>query len=318
MADRARLTQLSKVFWVLAFFLIVAYFIYHRGDSLASYLLKIDTRTIALSAGGMILAKVLLSRAMQRAAQKAGIDLSFAQAFWIYNITQLPKYVPGSIWQFVGRATVLKRLGCSLVQIRDSLLIEHIWVIGSAAVLGLPVCVYFGPALLRQFAASAGSGLLIWGGLALLGAGLFVLLALRYLRKKQATLPSLRELRRALRPSLALVLALLACWTLFGFSFWITLGPVAEAAPSLVFAISVYCLAYVAGFCVPFAPAGLGVREAVLIVCLAEFLSLEAAFLVSALNRSLYLLVDVLMGALGAVLWFARARAAKAAQPPRS
>jgi hypothetical protein len=98
---------------------------------------------------------------------------------------------------------------------------------------------------------------------------------------------------------------MLLAWASLGTSFWITLGPFSEVPVPWIFTIGVYCLAYIAGFLVPFAPAGLGVREGVLALGMAAYLTPEMALLLAALNRGVYLLAEIIL-VIPCLAWYRR------------
>lgn len=83
-----------------------------------------------------------------------------------------------------------------------------------------------------------------------------------------------------------------------GASFWVCLRPFLSQGPSWSVVIGVYCLAWVAGFLVPFAPAGLGVREAVLALVLDPVLDPQTSLVVVAVHRVIYLVVEVVLALL--------------------
>lgn len=88
----------------------------------------------------------------------------------------------------------------------------------------------------------------------------------------------------------------LVCWLSLAASFWLTLLPftVDRLLPPF-FVVGAYCLSWVVGFLVPFAPAGLGVRELVLTLAFAPFLDSQTVVLLAGINRLLYFLLEVLL-----------------------
>ena len=65
--------------------------------------------------------------------------------------------------------------------------------------------------------------------------------------------------------------------------------------PPFAYILGSYCIAYVVGFFVPFAPAGLGVREATIVFAIAPFVGNEIAILLAGINRVLYFAVELLL-----------------------
>ena len=123
--------------WLALVVLCVASYGLTRREVIASSLALVSGTLLLLSASFIVGAKLCLANAMRGAAQRAGIALGYGDAFRIYNLTQLAKYIPGAIWQFVGRFAVLRDKGISTAAIRDSLLAEQGWIAGSALICGL-------------------------------------------------------------------------------------------------------------------------------------------------------------------------------------
>jgi uncharacterized membrane protein YbhN (UPF0104 family) len=66
--------------------------------------------------------------------------------------------------------------------------------------------------------------------------------------------------------------------------------------------LSLFALSYASGFVSIFAPAGFGVREAVLAAGLAIFISAPVALGVALIHRVLYVLADLMLGCIGMVV----------------
>jgi uncharacterized membrane protein YbhN (UPF0104 family) len=102
-------------------------------------------------------------------------------------------------------------------------------------------------------------------------------------------------------PSWRVVSILLLTWALFAASLWVTIQPFVEHLPPYAQIVGVYSLAYVIGFVVPFAPAGLGVRELVLVLGLSAWLNADIALLLAGVNRLVYFFAEIVLAAVGLV-----------------
>ena len=234
---RSHLVVLAKWAWLVLVLGWVVAFMVTKRVVIAEDVARFSPAVLLLSTTLLLLGKLALNEAMLVSAHQCRIPLGRRDGFYIYNVAQLAKYVPGSVWQFVSRIAMLRARQFPAVAIRDSMIAENGWVIGSAVVLG------------------------------------GVLVAL-----------------------------LLGAWLALGASFWVCLLPFLSQGPTWSVAIGVYCLAWVAGFLVPFAPAGLGVREAVLALVLDPVLDPQTSLVVVAVHRVIYLLVEVV---LALVAWLA-------------
>ena len=164
----------------------------------------------------------------------------------VYGISQLAKYLPGNVFQFAGRQS----LGMADGIASGKLLKSTAWEIGllvcagsSFAVLGMP---FFWHALSPQM------GLFLWAGT--------VVLACFGLRKFIGPPVSAAFFLQAL-----FLVVSAGTFVLLLFAIEGTNGFVLEFWPSLGGA---YILAWLVGLLTPGAPAGVGVREAVLLFML--------------------------------------------------
>lgn len=193
-----------------------------------------------------------------------GVSIDFKKAFIIMGNSQIAKYLPGNIFQYVGRVALGKRRGVPAEATMLTIGIETLLLIFSAiaiVVLGL----FFDTgssshAVSKVFAVSRFSFAV--------GMLLFLLAALSAL-----VFPGVRRWMRVraayLKPAGILQSAVLYSIVFCGYGLLI--GRLLNAAwggdfnyPWYHF-IWGYTLAWVAGFVVPGAPGGLGIREAVFV-----------------------------------------------------
>lgn len=255
-------------------------------------LLPIDI--IVYSLLSLTTGKLLLVAIMHQSLLHYKVNFLFSQSFSIYNITQLGKYIPGSIWQFVGKIGMYKSAGLDNKTIRDTILLETFWVVFSAFIFGLLLISFTQYQLLITLTQKIPLIIL----LAILGTTLFLLLLpqLNHHRKRLHD-----YCRRLLFTPLSFITALLI-WLVLGFAFWITLTPFSASEIGLVFIIGLYAFSYAIGFAVPFAPAGIGIRESVLVLGLAPFLDINTAIILAALNRVFYIFIEIILAALSVTI----------------
>jgi hypothetical protein len=204
----------------------------------------------------------------------------------LYNLSQLGKYLPGSIWQFVGRAAAYRsRFGSGYGQIRNSLLTESLWVVGAAFLVGGLFC---GVPLWR-FMSERAPATLLWWLAALAGIG-FIVVALAFVWRREKLL----DYATSAVPTTRALLVQAGVWTMLGLSFWILVRACGMQA-GLLFSIGLFAGGYALGFLVPFAPAGLGIRDAVLTVGLLPYAPPGEALAVTVVARLVYLAVELLL-----------------------
>lgn len=282
---RKRLIVASKWLWGAAVVVAAGAIIWRSRAEIAVMLERIPLWLLASSFLLVVLAKLFLGENARIAASKSGIELDFPVATRLYNLSQLGKYLPGSIWQYVGRAAAYRNRGASYAQIRDSLMTESLWVIVGAMATGFVLC---GPAIVAIIKRSLSPMLQLWliAGMAIAAAGFCALM----LWKREGLL---RYLRSAVPTPRALLVQVFV-WMLLGLSFWVLLRACGMTAGPF-FSIGLFAAAYAVGFMVPFAPAGLGIRDGILTLGLLPYAPAGQALAVTVIARLIYLLVELLL-----------------------
>jgi hypothetical protein len=239
-------------------------------------------------ASGLLLAGYFMSAALWGSIVRelGGPRLRPREAVPIFMIANLGRYLPGKIWQIAGLAALAKGRGVPPA------------TAAGAAVLGQGVAV---------FAATAvGIGAMLGGPepYRRLGAiGLVVVLVAAVLlavpRVSQAMVHGwFRIVRSDARPDVTDVhtfrwLALYAVnWALYAASFLVLVRSLGFAGPPVPIA-GAFAAAYVLGYAMVFAPAGLGPREGFLLVFLTPHIGAVASGVIAIVARVWTTLVEV-------------------------
>lgn len=223
---------------------------------------------IGVGAGGFIWLAILRRLGVETRARWAGV---FFQA-------QLSKYIPGTVWQYAGRATLGPAHGIPARSVALSIPVE----LGATAL-----------------AAAATAPLLLgWWGLPVVLALASVVAA----GGQRFATGSSRAATIA-RAGTVPFLLYLSAWPAIGVGFWLCArGLVAVPAHDLPVYVGAYVVAWLVGFVAVYAPGGLGVREAVLVGLLAGRLGASDALVVAAVSRAVLTLVDLVLAGVGVVL----------------
>ena len=211
------------------------------------------------------------------------------QRWWsgIFFQAQLSKYIPGSVWQYAGRAALARSRGIPVRPVVVSLPVEF-------AASGIAGCV------------SAGFLLGWWGVLAAALAAVILIALYSPVRSRSAVLST----------DIRATLLYIPAWLLLGLSFWLCArGLLGVPARDLALYIGAFAVAWIAGLLAIYAPGGLGVREAVLVALLSGRLGAADALVVAAASRLILLLVDVVFAAAAAVALRRRRSGIDAADP---
>jgi glycosyltransferase 2 family protein len=213
----------------------------------------------------------------------------------VYFVTQLSKYLPGNVFHYVSRYAVLSRIGISLQTF-------------VAAAVGEAVCLAAVAGLFIVLGSTAGvfvSSLPMWDsvvtGLAVL-AGIIVLTIVVFAFYREKLKFAVKRSQVAVFLCFALAAdAVFFLGMALAVSRLIVLFAPNAARIDFVELLSAVSAAWLVGFLVPGSPAGLGVREAVLLVLLGSSLGAATAVVVASL-RAATILADVVLAGIGTLV----------------
>lgn len=262
----------------------------------------------ALAASTLLFALLvpLASIAWQRMLAALGHREDFFPLLAIFATTQAGKYLPGNVGHHVGRVGLSLAQGIPLAILVASMAYEVCLLLLADLVTALGAGAFSAPglrALLRL--GNGNSGVVVAVAVAALGLAAMPL-ALRLLPKLTALLVRRRGGTEAVPAALPLrtmtevvalyVLAMLLMGA--GLSV-LALGLFPGAPVDYALLTAAFALAWVVGFVTPGAPAGLGVREALLLAMLAHGMGASNASLLIVALRIATTLGDMLCFALG-------------------
>jgi len=214
--------------------------------------------------------------------QRLGASVSYPQAFRIWFLANLGRYIPGKIWQFVGWFYLGEQAGIGRIQILTSITVN----LGVQTLTGLGVgvvalAVMLGPELWTRF----------WPLVLLIPLGLLVAIqpgimeaVLNWGLTKLGREPISLGLRA--RDMVLFTLGHLVCWATYGIAFYLfvrSLYPV--PLHNLPLLGATYAAAWVIGFLSLLTPGGIGIREGVLAYLLGFWLPAPIAIVISLLSR---------------------------------
>ncbi|MBF4514377.1 flippase-like domain-containing protein [Plantibacter sp. VKM Ac-2885] len=216
-----------------------------------------------------------------------GHRISVRDAGYVVFVSQIGKYIPGGVWPIVAGSQLGRRAGLPTATTVVTLTAQ----LGVSLVTGstLAVGALFGFPALREYAWVL-VVLVVIGVVALLPPVMRRVLGWMFtVMKRRDELPELRTL-----PLLSAVGWSLASWAAFGLHLWCivsALGTLDVAA--ILPAICGYALAWVVGFLAVIAPAGAGVREAILALVLANTVTASSILGIVLVSRFVLIVVDV-------------------------
>lgn len=201
--------------------------------------------------------------------------------------SQIGKYAPGNIAHQIGRATLAKARCVAVKTVAWSALFEAAGAALACAMIAGMVAVAAPRSFAGMLHLADVRGMPLFGALVVVGAVAVALIG---------PLIARRLLPAAPRVTTGAVVAVIGCYiagyALAGGSFYAVASALGVRDLSLLPAIGVYAAAWFVGFVTPGAPAGLGVREAILVALLSSSADPALAVTVALCHRVLTAIVD--------------------------
>jgi len=272
--------------------------LWRNWEAVSTELRRLDARVVAAAFVIGIAPPIFTMFAWRVLLRDLGTHLALPPAASIFFVGQLGKYVPGSVWTVVMQTEMGARVRVPRRRMAMTGLVMLFLSVLGGAVVALPAL----PRLLTQ----SMSGFSPWWGVAGVVLVLTVLhppvlnslitRALRLVRRE----PLEHDLSAA--AIIQSMLLILGAWISTGLSVLVvasTLAPDADPASLALVCISGFALASVLGMVSFLLPAGVGVREAVLLLLITVLMPASAATAVVVLVRFLNVVTDVLLAGLG-------------------
>lgn len=264
---------------------------------------RTDWRLVWL-AGAILFAATLFYVYVQYTIyQGMGVRLTFRQVFCIVCLASLGKYVPGKVLWASNYYLLSRQAGVDVREIGGSFVISTaIWIV-TAMLCSLPSLSLLSPAL-RYTMLLLSVILLISIHPRILGL-VFDLLA--WALRKAGRPAAANQIGRAIslpyRFYLKTLVLYLVAWSMVGVQVFFLVAALQKVGPTDFFvSLAAGAIGTVVGFVALFAPGGLGVREGLGAVILAQIMTAESALFVFVLLRLMTVVVDLGFGGLGLLL----------------
>lgn len=223
----------------------------------------------------------------------------------IFLTAQFGKYLPGNVGQHAGRVAIGMKHGQLASQIVMTMLIETMMALAVAGLLSLSMTGHISNNIRGLWTGKAALTVILAVTVSILIAALMLLLARRYHWLARLHMWMTRDFT-ALRSRQAMRrIALCTVMTFVALSLSSTpLLLLSNDAPALtiggaLYAAGLFCAAWIAGMFTPGAPAGLGVREVILVQGLTPLTGQTGALITTILFRVLTVTADLLAFIIG-------------------
>ncbi len=294
----------------------IARYLAREWDRLASRPWDVDWVLLALASAFVVVAYSGFVLLWRRLVSRLGGHLSMVDAHRVWYFGNLARYVPGKVLQLAGTVYIARAKGLRPILTMGSMIVAQLFVIAAGVALTLVAL----PAGSLQVTGGVTIGLVVAGVLMILLLtplfDIFYRLALRLARRGEA------HVQVPVGTRLGLLTGYLFAWIAFGLGFGLFVRAVADPAPgSLPTLIGISAAGYLAGWVAVFVPGGLGVREGVYALLLAEVLPGPVAAAAAILSRVWLTAVEVIVAG-GLALRYGvrdlRASTVSASESPRN
>ena len=252
---------------------------------------------VALATGAAGVALVLNTLSWRAMMRSVGLEAAWAETAAVFLVSQAGKYVPGAVWPVLAQAEFARAHGVSRARAMTGSVVAMAVGVVMAGVVGTVGLVIWAPGALADY----------WWTLVVV-AGLALLLVPSVLTRVLALMVTVLR-RDAVVPRIGGRSLLAAAgwsaanWLALGVQAWVLLGVVSPGTGGLMpLATGAFALAWLVGFLVVFAPAGVGPREAALVVFLAAVATRPEALALALVSRFAMTLADALGLACGVLL----------------
>ncbi len=221
---------------------------------------------------------------------------SSARAISIFCKAQFSKYIPGNVAHHIGRLTLAKQEGLSTKRGTLSQTIELLWNLGCAgalAVYGIGQLVTEKTQILGPLASP--TAFLAIAAIAIIGPIILFPPALSFIKRKlPQRIPQEAKLQITFAKSLVCMLAYLSSFLFLGIALnVIAVSLLQQEAINLATASSICALAWVVGFVTPGSPAGIGIRDTIMLLALSPYYGAEIAGALTVAHRLLTAIGDL-------------------------
>ena len=287
----------------LSIVLVIVYFIVKTVTSewqgVSSFEWQIQPALLIMSGIAFTAAYALLALIWRNVLALFGHHISYREAWAIYFVGNLGRYIPGKVWTIAGVAYMADRSGIPAVTAGTAAVCAQAYSILSSFVFFVLFFILRNP-IVSDFN-------VLW----ILPVPVILMLVFLVPRNLERILNSVLSImgRDAIHLGFGTATAVyitflyFCSWIVFGGAFWLFVSSIAGAGlfDPLVMT-GAYAVAYVTGYLALLVPGGLGVREGILSILLTGTVPVGVASVVAISTRLMVTIIELLC--VGAVLTF--------------
>lgn len=286
--QKNKLLTVLKVIWMVAVIGGVVYYFSNNYSTTSFYVKSIDLSKLFLSSLLLLIVRFFTIDLVKNSLKSIGWKPDFLKAFIFVSISQLGKYIPGGVWQFVARFSSYKENGISIRDTGKAFLVENLWLILGSFLVG--VCFVFislPSDFLKQLGITTSIEIQILIAILSMIIWICVLIIIeKYFRPK--------GIHFSFRNVIGQFFSQTLMWILYGISFFLLFNRTGTVN-DLLYCIGAFSLSFMGGYLVIFAPGGLGVREAIAIMFFSMKFTNSEIGVYAIVHRFLYTIVEFLL-----------------------
>lgn len=257
-----KLRTVLSILFPIAVIVFAVLFFARQWDTISLYIADLQWNHVVVSALVMILGMLVLPIGSIMCLHYMGQNISFVDAYQSYILSQVAKYLPGSIWALPGRIFLYQRQGIPVAVGVNALVAELSLMICSASLLSVLLLGALMPDL-RLIMLLIGVGIVTV--LVILIAFRQTLLPVVFSRFPRL-LSRIQQVGWALNLQQTLILLVFysVIWLILGVSIAQLVIATGAASADPLYLTGLFAAAWTIGFLVIIAPGGIGVRDTIL------------------------------------------------------
>jgi uncharacterized membrane protein YbhN (UPF0104 family) len=290
--NKNKFLQYFKWVWVIAVIGFIAfYFIQHLPEAI-QYFSTVPTGSVLCSILLLFCARLLIILLALQSVKTGDWHPPYLQMFSIFSISQLGKYIPGGVWHFAARINSYKENSMTNAKVLQTMVIESVWMVsGSVAFVAIMFSIQHamtGAVIIKSFQVPE----ILWKLLPWITIVAWII-GLAIIDRRYPVQDNLPKFIRII----FLILIQFSVWLALGGSFYLLFQ--SAGLENIWLVLGGYALSWVAGYVVPFAPGGIGIREAVQVIFFSPIATPEQIAIISIVHRMLYTITEVILGLIG-------------------
>lgn len=275
-----------KYLFVAVALALLTWAVWQQRSSVAEGLSRLGATAVSVAIVSGAGAAILNALSWRSSYRAMGADLPLLEALRVFLISQIGKYLPGSVWPVFTQVEMSRRHGISRSQAATASIVSMLVGTLTAALASLLVFVSDSGTLLSRYWPVLVAVPLIMSLIYPPVLNRLLQFISRYMRRYECV---------TVVDFSALVQSCLwsgTMWVAFGIHFHVLVNGLAEAPVTFAHSVGTFALAWVAGFLFIIAPAGVGVRESVFVIALGDAIGAPQALTVAVLSRALLTVID--------------------------